>query len=159
MTGTLRTTAITTGTGRRVSTLLAVVGSLVIGFLAIRAAATWAAYSAPLETTPVSAQTLQARLADETARAGALRERLGALTAHADALESALAAAQARLVGDSTHADDLSSQLAVATAKLAALERSIKAANDARLAGLSTSATTSRTRSGGEGEGEGGGDD
>jgi septal ring factor EnvC (AmiA/AmiB activator) len=151
-----RTTTINAGTGRHALTILAVVASLAIGFLSIRAAAAWATVAAPLDTSPVSVQRLQSRLADETARARALEERLGALTTHADAVESALAAAEARLVSDSAHADDLSAQLATAKAKLAALERSIRDANRVRLTRLATSPST--TGAGG-GEHEGVGDD
>ena len=153
MIGTLGNTTITTGTGRRATIVIALVASLAIGFLAIRAAATWASAAAPLEMTPVAAQALQARLADETARAKALETRLTAITAHAQSVQDALTAAQVRLTADSAHAEDLTAQLATAKAKLAALERSIKAANSVRLTGLSTRATTSGGASGGEHEG------
>jgi septal ring factor EnvC (AmiA/AmiB activator) len=153
---TTRSVSITAGTGRHALTILAVVASLAIGFLAIRAAAAWVTAAAPLDESPLAVQTLQSRLADETARAATLEARLGALTAHADAVESALATAQSHLVSDAAHADDLSAQLATAQAKLAAVERSIRDANRARLTRLVTSPSTSGT---GGGEHEGGGDD
>ena len=156
MSWTPATRTITTGTGRHALTIIAVVASLAIGFVSIRAAASWATVSAPLDMSPVSAQTLESRLADETARAAVLEERLGALKAHADAVESALATAQAHLVSDSAHADDLSAQLATAKAKLAALERSIRDANRIQRTRLLAKAPASGT---GGGEHEGGGDD
>jgi septal ring factor EnvC (AmiA/AmiB activator) len=151
MIGTLRTTAITTGTGRRVMTVSVVVASLLVGLFAIRVAAAWVSVSAPLETTPATVQSIQARLTDQTARAATLEDRLVALTTHAQAVQDALTAAQARVATDSAHADDLSAQLAAAKARLAALERSIRDANRVRL--MATVRTASGASSG-EGEGD-----
>lgn len=118
---------------RRVATVLVVVASLILGFGAIRASAAWTAASAPLSMSPASAESLQARLADETERSSALRDDLAGLMTHAQDLTSALDAAQARIDTDAGHAAVLAKDLAKAKAKLAALERSIRQARAAQV--------------------------
>ena len=111
---------------RRFLTVLAVVGSLLLGFSSIRASAAWTAAAAPLSVPPVSVDALQARVADESARSADLLDRLTALTAHADELTAALTAAQTRIAQDAGHAATVAKELAAAKKRLAALERSIK---------------------------------
>jgi cytoskeletal protein RodZ len=149
----------TTGFGRRTLTILAIVASLAVGFLAIRAAASWTSAAAPLETGPVSVETLRGRLTDETDRTVVLKQRLGSLAAHASALQDALTAAAARLTSDAAHADDLAAQLAAAKMKLAELQRSVRDANQANQVRLATTSTASTAGAGSAREHEGGGDD
>lgn len=128
---------------RRTLTVIAVAASLLIGFGAIQASAAWTATDAPLMITPVAAETLQARLAEESARSADLVDQLAALTTHADELTAALAAAETRIGSDTNHAAQLAADLAAAKGKLAALEKSIRAANQARTATVTTTRTTS----------------
>lgn len=126
---------------RRCMTVLLIGIVVAVGIGAIRVAAAWTASAAPLEASPVSADELRARLADETGRSAMLEDRLATLTTHAQELESALMTAQARLDSDANHAQDLATQLAVAKKKLAALERSIRAAQTARSAVVVTTSS------------------
>lgn len=118
---------------RRILTVFAVAASLLIGLGAIRASAAWTASAAPLDVAPVSAETLQGRLADESARSAALIDRLEAMTLQAEELAAALAAAEARIGSDADHAAQLEKDLADARKKLAALEKSIRAASRVRV--------------------------
>ena len=147
--------SITNTPARRILTVIAVAASLVIGFGAIRASAAWTATAAPLAVAPVSAETLKARLADESARSADLVDRLAALTTHAEELSAALAAAEARIGSDTDHATQLAKDLAAAKKKLAALEKSISDANRVRtVAPTTTRTTTSGSTQGGEPEPE-----
>ena len=143
---------------RRGLTVVGVAAALVIGFGAIRASAAWTATTAPLTVAPVSAETLQARLTDQSARSANLVDRLAALTTHAEELSTALAAAQDRIGSDAEHAAQLARDLDAARKKLAALEKSIRAASAARSV---TTTTTTRPTGGSTqgGEHEGSGDD
>jgi peptidoglycan hydrolase CwlO-like protein len=118
---------------RRSLTVIVVAASLLLGFGAIQASAAWTTTAAPLPAAPVSPETLQARLADESARSSDLLGRLQALTGHTDELSSALQAAQARIAADDAHAAQLAKDLAAAKRRLAKLERSIKQASQARV--------------------------
>jgi len=120
--------SVTTTSARRILTVVAVVASLLVGLGAIRAAAAWTASAAPLDVAPVSAESLQARLANESARSQALVDRLTELTAHTEELTVALAAAEARIGSDAEDAAQLTKDLAAARKKLAALEKSIREA-------------------------------
>lgn len=145
---------------RRILIVIAVAASLVVGFGAIRASAAWTAAAAPLTAAPVSAETLQARLAEETTRSADLVDRLSTLTTHAEELSAALAAAEARIGSDTEHAAQLARDLAAAKQKLAALEASIRTANRARaVAPATTRTTSSRSTAGGDDGAEGGHDD
>lgn len=110
---------------RRILTVIAVAASLLLGFGAIRASAAWTAAAAPLAVSPVSAEQLKGRLVEESARSAVLVDRLTALTAHANELAEALAAAEARIGEDASHAATLAKDLEAAKKKLAALEKSI----------------------------------
>ena len=125
--------SVTTTSTRRVLTVIAVAASLLVGLGAIRAAAAWTASAAPLDVAPVSAQSLQSRLADESARSEALLERLAELTAHTEELSTALAAAETQIGADAEHAAQLAKDLAAAKKKLAALEKSIRGASRVRV--------------------------
>jgi chromosome segregation ATPase len=144
---------------RRTLTLVGVAAALVVGFGAIRASAAWTATTAPLMVAPVSAETLQARLNDESARSAALVDRLAALTTRAEELSAALAAAQDRIGSDADHAAQLAKDLDTAKKKLAALEKSIHAASAVRAIAPATAARTTSSASTPGGEHEGGSDD
>ena len=143
---------------RRLLIVVAVVASVLAGFGAIRAASAWTATAAPLTTAPVSVESLQSNLADESARSADLAARLALITTRADELSVALAAAQTRIVSDAQHADQLATDLAAARKKLATLEKSIRAANAVRVASATTTRVTTSGFSG-EREHEGGDDD
>lgn len=128
---------------RRSITVIAVAASLVLGFGAIQASAAWTQSVAPLPAAPVSAETLQARLADEALRSASLVDQLAALTRHSDELATALTTAQARISADDDQAAQLGKDLAAAKAKLAKLEKSIKRARMDRIVVTSTTSTTS----------------
>jgi hypothetical protein len=116
---------------RRVLTVVGVVAALAVGYGSIRAAAAWTEASAPLTVAPVSVSALQAKVADEGARAVALQAQLVALDARSRELATALQSAQIRIDEDTDHAKDLAKQLKAAKKKLARLERSIAAARAA----------------------------
>lgn len=124
--------SVTSTSTRRILTVFAVAASLLIGLGAIRASAAWTASAAPLDVAPVSTESLQTRLADESARSAALVDHLVALSVHADDLSAALAAAETRIGADAEHAAKLAKDLATAQKKLAALETSIRQAGKVR---------------------------
>lgn len=144
---------------RRSTIVIAVVGSLLLGFGAIRASAVWTQAAAPLPVTPVSIETLQSHLTDESARSAILLDRLSTLTGHADELSTALTVAQTRIAADDAHAAQLAKDLAAAKKKLAKLEKSIKAASQARVVRTTASTTSSASRPAGGGGEEGPHDD
>lgn len=113
---------------RRPLVVLGVLFTLLAGAGTIRAAAAWTAASSPLVSKPPSVESLQAALAVEQARSGALQIRLDELTNGSSDLAAALAAARDRVVADATQAEALQASLAAAKAKLAALEKSIRQA-------------------------------
>lgn len=140
---------------RRVLTIVGVVAALAVGYGSIRAAAAWTEASAPLAVAPISLSALQAKVADEGARAVVLQSQLVALDARSRELATALESAQTRIDEDTDRAKDLAKQLKAAKKKLARLERSIAAARAA--AARSNAAprqTTTRARSDGDDERE-----
>jgi septal ring factor EnvC (AmiA/AmiB activator) len=118
---------------RRSLTLAGAVAALLLGFVAIGAAAAWTSTSAPLSATPVSATSVEARLRDEQARSAELEARLTTITTQTNELADALQAAQDRIVADARHADELAADLATATRRLKALEQSIRQAATTRV--------------------------
>lgn len=111
---------------RRPAVLLGVVLALFAGAATIRAAAEWTAATAPLAAKPPSVDSLQSALAAEQARSIALQAQLDELTAGSSELTSALQAARDRIAEDARQAEALQSTLEAAKAKLKALERSIR---------------------------------
>ena len=144
---------------RRILTVIGVAAALIVGFGAIRASAAWTATTAPLTVAPVSAETLQARLTDESARSANLVDRLAALTRHAEELSAALTAAQDRIGSDADHAAQLARDLDAAKKKLAALETSIRAESTVRAVAPANATRTTMSGSTSGGEHEGGSDD
>ncbi len=106
---------------RRAMVIAAVVLSLSIGVLAVRAAAAWTAASAPLTVAPVSAMALAQKLADEQDRSAALEAQLTALINQTTELTAALKVADERIASDARTAKDLRAKLAAARKKLTAL--------------------------------------
>ncbi len=141
---------------RRMATLGVVAVSLVLGFGAIRAAAAWTAAAAPLTMGPTSVVSLQARLADETARSATLQDDLAGLSSHARELTTALEAAQARIAADGAQATTLARDLAKAKAKLATLERSIRRAAQASASKAPAPAAAPASSGGSHGGDDGG---
>ena len=142
---------------RRALTIVGVVAVLALGVGSIKAAAAWTAASAPLTVAPVSVSILEEKLVAEHARSDALLAQLAALDARSRDLETALSAAQGRVIADADHATTLEDQLATAKAKLAKLEKAIaKAKRDlrARQAAATTTVTRVSARSGDEHEEE-----
>lgn len=111
---------------RRPAVLLGVVLALFAGAATIRAAAEWTAATAPLAAKPPSVDSLQSALSAEQARSIALQAQLDELTAGSSELTSALQAARDRIAEDARQAEALQSTLEAAKAKLKALERSIR---------------------------------
>lgn len=127
--GTKATTRLTLGMLlRRAGIIAAVVLSLSVGALAVRAAAAWTAASAPLTIAPVSAAALAQKLADEQDRSAALEQQLSALTAQTSELTAALKAADERIASDAQTARTLRDKLASARKKLLAMNRDARQA-------------------------------
>lgn len=147
---------------RRSAVIAGVTMSLVLGALTVRAAGEWTAANAPLSTTPVSAETLQAQLASEQDRSATLEDQLKTLTSQTGELSSALQTAKDRIASDTSHATDLQKQLDAAKARLAQLEKLVaqaQAALRARAAAPAPATTTTVTTAPTGGEHESGGDD
>jgi chromosome segregation ATPase len=149
---------------RRLVTVFGVIAALLIGYGSIRAAAAWAAASAPLTVAPVSVTTLQDRLAVEQARSVDLRLQLQTLNTQSTELTAALEAAQAQITTDTDNATQLAKDLKAAKKKLAKLEASIaKARLGAQrptvVVTKTQTVTSASSRHEGEDEDEDGGDD
>jgi septal ring factor EnvC (AmiA/AmiB activator) len=136
---------------RRAVVVVAVILSLAVGAMAVRAAAVWTQASAPLTVAPESVAALTQRLADEQARSAALEEHLTTLTAQTEELTVALKSATDRIAKDAKTAKALRDKLAAAKRKLAAMNRAA-GRSSARVA-------TSASASGGGGGGGGGDED
>jgi septal ring factor EnvC (AmiA/AmiB activator) len=113
---------------RRPLVVLGVLTTLVAGAATVQAAAAWTAASSPLVSRPPSVESLQAALATEQERSGALKAQLDELATGSTDLEAALDAARDRIAADATQAKALQDSLAAAKTKLAALEKSIRLA-------------------------------
>ena len=113
---------------RRIAIVAAVVLTLALAGLAVRAAAAWTAASAPLDLPPVSAKTLAQQLSDEQARSASLEAQLSALLNQSTDLTDALQMARDRATLDAKTAKDLQAQLAAAKKKLAAMQRAAQLA-------------------------------
>lgn len=122
-----------------------VLGSLVLGLVTIRAAAAWTASSAPLPPPPMSAEQLQARLADEQSRSAALTQELDQLRAQTAQVGAALKAAQSRITTDDATAAKLRAQLSAAQAKIAAILAAARAAQAAAPPGSGSGGSTTPT--------------
>lgn len=112
---------------RRTLVIAAVVLSLAVGGLAVRAASAWTAASAPLDVPPVSAKTLSQQLVDEQNRSAQLEAQLTALLNQSNDLTDALQMARDRATADGKTAKNLQAQLAAAQKRLAALQRAAAA--------------------------------
>jgi peptidoglycan hydrolase CwlO-like protein len=147
---------------RRSLTVAGALAALILGFSAIQAAAAWTASAAPLAVTPVSANSIEAKLFDEQSRSTDLQAQLTELSGNTQQMAAALEAAQARIDSDTKHAKDLEKDLRIAKKKLAALQRSLRQAAAAPAARAQTTraapAPATTTRRGGDDNG-GGGDD
>lgn len=130
---------------RRSTTLLAIVLAVILGFLAIRAAAAWTAGTAPLEVSPGSITTLQAQVETERARSALLTSELSRLSTQSSELSAALEAARQQIATDSGHAAELSKDLSAAKKKLRSLEKAISEARAALARQPAVTVTTVRT--------------
>ncbi len=131
-----------------------VIASLVLGGVAIRAAAAWAETSAPLGVTPVSASSVDAALAAEHERSAVLIDQLAALTTRSEELQATLDSALTRVADDAATANDLRAKLSAAEKKLKLLQGSIAASTKRVGTAPATSAVTASGSTGGKGEGE-----
>ena len=111
---------------RRSLVIIATVGSLFGGAVAIRAAAGWTASTAPLSAPPDPAA-LVGKLQDEKARADAIGQELSQVVSRATELQDALAAAREKAAADAKSAAGLAAQLTAAQQRLAELERLVAA--------------------------------
>lgn len=146
---------------RRIAVIVAVVLSLALAGLAVRAAAAWTAASAPLDLPPVSAKTLAQQLSDEQARSASLEAQLSALMNQSTELTDALQMARDRATLDAKTAKDLQAQLEAAKKKLAAMQRAARMARAARAAAAATHQAAPKPASHGStgASGQAGGDD
>lgn len=127
---------------RRTLTIAVAVVALILGFVAIRAAAAWTVSAAPLAASPTSAQATEVQLAAEQSRSAALQAQLVQLARQTEEMTASLDVAQGRIEADALHADQLATDLAAARQRLAKLERSIKQAAAARSQQAATTPTT-----------------
>lgn len=113
---------------RRIAVISAVVVSLSVAGLAVRAAEAWTASSAPPTVAPVSATQLSRQLADEQARSAALDRQLTAMSDQMVQLSAALTTATDRMTTDAKNAKELRAKLLAARRKLLALNRAAQRA-------------------------------
>jgi len=139
---------------RRLIVAAAVLSSLGLAAATVRAAGDWAAGSAPLSVAPASAESLAARLADESTRAADLQQQLDALRSSGAGLAIALDAARTRITADTAAAAALRKRLATAKSRLAALEASLARARSAGRITTTAPSATPRPPAGGESESE-----
>jgi ABC-type transport system involved in cytochrome bd biosynthesis fused ATPase/permease subunit len=140
---------------RRPAVLLGVVLALLVGAATIRGAAAWTAANSPLIAKPPSVDGLLSALDAEQARSNALQAQLDELIAGSTELTTALAAARDRIAQDASQAEALQSSLADAKAKLEALERSIRQAGAAAAPAVALAPVAAAAPSGADsGEGE-----
>lgn len=145
---------------RRIAVIVAVVLSLALAGLAVRAAAAWTAASAPLDLPPVSAKTLAQQLSDEQARSASLEAQLSALMNQSTELTYALQMARDRATLDAKTAKDLQAQLEATKKKLAAMQRAARMARTRAAAAATHQATAKPASHGSTGaSGQAGGDD
>ena len=146
---------------RRAFVVAAVVLSLAVGAMAVRAAAVWTQASAPLTVAPESASALTQRLADEQTRSAALEQHLAELAAQTDQLSTALQSANDRIAADAKTAKTLKDKLAAAKKRLQAMNRAtVQTPARAAAPAKSSGGGGGCGSSGGGGEpGEGGSDD
>ena len=142
---------------RRTLTVGLAIAALLLGFAAIRAASAWTAEAAPLVASPVSAKSIETKLADEQSRSADLQQRLDVISGQTDDMAGALQAARDRIAADTQHADQLTKDLAAAKAKLKTLEASIKKAAAAQTSTVTV--VTTRSSSGSSGSGGSGSHD
>lgn len=125
---------------RRLLVTAGVAGSLIVAGATVRAASQWASTQAPLDVAPVSVESVESALALEKSRAAVLEDQIANLHASAAGLQTALEAAQSRLVTDEATADELRASLAAAQEKLAKLEAALVAQGNARTSTRTASA-------------------
>lgn len=130
---------------RRTLTVVVASAAILLGFAAIRAASAWTVDAAPLVASPASAQSIEAKLADERQRSADLEARLSAITSQTDAMAAALKVAQDQIAADATQAEGLTADLSAATDKLKRLEASIKKAAAAQPASTTAVRTAPAT--------------
>lgn len=144
---------------RRSLTVAGAMAALVLGFVAIQAAAAWTVSAAPLSVAPVSVKTTESKLADEQARSADLKAQLTQLAGRTSEMTVALEAAQAQIDTDTKNAENLEKDLKAAKKKLATLERSIRQSARAAAARTTTRTTTTKAAAPRPAGGEGGDDD
>jgi len=155
---------------RRVVVLGLTVAVIGVGVATVQVAAQWRADSAPIDTAPVSMDTIAGDASYEIDRTTQLSGQLDTVASQLADLEAAVSTASDGIAGDADHAKALQQQLSDTKARLTALQRQLKAAQKrlnalnaaaARQAAINAAAarsTTTTTASTG-GEHEGGHDD
>ncbi|MFI5262787.1 MAG: hypothetical protein ACHQZR_09570, partial [Candidatus Limnocylindrales bacterium] len=89
---------------RRSLVVLAVMASLIVGVVSIRAAAAWTAAAAPLTSAPVNASSITDQLTQEQALSASLQSQLTGLMTRSSQLTTALQGAQVRIAADARNA-------------------------------------------------------
>jgi septal ring factor EnvC (AmiA/AmiB activator) len=124
---------------RRAIVLGATLAVLALAVGTIKVATDWRAAAAPLDVAPVGMDTINARLAAETDRAGVLSDQIDSVATQVATLGAALTQATDHVSGDTQTAETLRQELADAKAKLSTLQTQLTAAQD-RLAALNKAA-------------------
>lgn len=132
---------------RRLVTVIAVAGAIVVGAVSIEAAAAAVRASEPPLGPSVAVESIQAELALERERSRVLQDQLDRLLSQADMLSASLAEADARVSADAATAEQLRTDLATARRQLAKLKRQMAAA---RVTTQSSGGSASSRSSGGE---------
>jgi chromosome segregation ATPase len=124
---------------RKVAVLGATASVVGAGAVCVQSAASWRAAEAPLDATPVSANTIGASLEAEHQRTQALAGQLDQVTLQMADLQSALYAANGAMADQTGATWAVQGQLDGAQSKLTAVQRKLKAAQK-RLAQLNAAA-------------------
>ncbi|MEO8469052.1 MAG: hypothetical protein ABI573_05240 [Chloroflexota bacterium] len=141
---------------RRLTVIMGVIVSLVIGLGSVQIAGSLAAAAAPPTAPPVSIWTLKADLEAEQARSASLQEQLNALLTVSESLSAALNTTSDQVNLDGLTADQLRARLVAAQGKLATVTALLGAAQK-RLGATSGGTTAGSGGSGGSGGGSSGG--
>jgi septal ring factor EnvC (AmiA/AmiB activator) len=151
---------------RRVIVLGLAVAVIGVGVATVQVAAQWRADAAPIDTAPVSMDSIAGDASYETDRTSQLSSQLDSVASQLADLGAAVSAANDSIAGEAGHARSLQKQLTDTKARLTTLQKQLRSAQKrldalnaaaARQAAINASATQPTTSSasyGGEHEGE-----
>ncbi len=124
---------------RRAIVLGLTVAVIGVGVVTVQAAAQWRADAAPIDTAPVSMDTIAGDASYEMDRTTQLSSQLDDLTSQLTDLGAAVSTANDSIAGDASHAQKLQQQLSDTKARLTTLQKQLKAAQS-RLDALNAAA-------------------